>query len=189
MHGEATPSSLHQRRHNTESSSLPVISPSSFGEEQDARGCSRRWEEFSDSTGELPPPQSGQPPDSKVLPRHNLFASLGAWSLDKIDRQVVKPSTRQTSKTTEEDSSSSNRKLEREDHVYWIQRRPAGHGRPSEDRRHRHRTPSSLCRRRCLAGDQAGSEPKPRSGTLPSGRSSSLTMLPWQRTRKKHSRG
>ena len=34
-----------------------------------------------------------------------------------------------------------------------------------------------------------GSEPKPRSGTLPSGRSSSLTMLPWQRTRKKHSRG
>ena len=103
MHGEATPSSLHQRRHNTESSSLPVISPSSFGEEQDARVALDGGRNSRIPLGSYRPPQSRQPPDSKVLPRHNLFPSFGAWSLDKIDRQVVKPSTRQTSKTTEED--------------------------------------------------------------------------------------
>ena len=38
--GEVTPASLSQRRHNTGSSSLPVISPGSFGVEPGARGFS-----------------------------------------------------------------------------------------------------------------------------------------------------
>ena len=40
-----------QRRHNTESSRLPVISPGSFGVELGARGCSRRWEGSSNPIG------------------------------------------------------------------------------------------------------------------------------------------
>ena len=36
------------------------------------------------------PPQAGQPPDSKVLTRHGLPASVGAWSLEsKLNKQIV----------------------------------------------------------------------------------------------------
>ena len=44
-----------QRRQNTGSSSLPVISLHSAGVESDARGYFRRWERSSYLTGQLPP--------------------------------------------------------------------------------------------------------------------------------------
>ena len=44
-----------QRRQNTGSSSLPVISLQSVGVESDARGYFRRWERSSYLTGQLPP--------------------------------------------------------------------------------------------------------------------------------------
>ena len=48
------------------------------------------------------PPQAGQPPASKVQTRHGLPASVGAWSLEYIARQVdCKLRTRQT---TEEEN-------------------------------------------------------------------------------------
>ena len=57
-----------QRRHNTESSSLPVISPGSFGVEPGARGCSRRWEGFSSPIGQLTPASSRAPPAPTTVP-------------------------------------------------------------------------------------------------------------------------
>ena len=68
-----------QRQQNTGSSSLPVISLHSVGVESDAMGGEggggyfRRWERSSYLTG--------QSPASKVLPRHDPLASLGAWGL------------------------------------------------------------------------------------------------------------
>ena len=59
-----------QRWHNTGSGSLPVISHRSIGVELDARGRFRRWEGPSCPTGYYRPPQAGQPPANKVLPRH-----------------------------------------------------------------------------------------------------------------------
>ena len=51
-----------QRRQNTGSSSLPVISLHSVGVESDARGYFRRWERSSYLTGQLPPALSWADP-------------------------------------------------------------------------------------------------------------------------------
>ena len=62
---------------------LPVISRCTIGVKQGARGCSRRWEGsyFRVSLDSYRPPQAGQPPGRKVLSRHGLLSSLGAWGL------------------------------------------------------------------------------------------------------------
>ena len=42
----------------------------------------------------------GSPRTIELLPRHNLLAPLGAWSLGKTDRQVVKPLHQANNKET-----------------------------------------------------------------------------------------
>ena len=42
----------------------------------------------------------GSPRTIELLPRHNLLAPLGAWSLGKTDRQVVKPPHQANNKET-----------------------------------------------------------------------------------------
>ena len=66
------------------------------------------------------------------------------------------PSTRPTAKITKEDASSSDSKMEREDYVPWLQRQPAGHGRPTEDHCDRQRAPSSQYWHRRFARNKAG---------------------------------
>ena len=57
---------------------IQVISHRSTGVERGARGCSRRWERFSDLTGQLSPASSWTAPGSMVLSRGGLPSSLGA---------------------------------------------------------------------------------------------------------------
>ena len=70
-------------------------------------------------------PQPEQSLRIKVLPRLNLLASLGMWSIDKIKRQVVKFSTRQLRKRKENETASPTAgNLECQDHVLWPLQRP-----------------------------------------------------------------
>jgi len=88
--GEDTPATP-LRRHNTESSSLPVISHRSIGVECGARGCSRRWSGSSHLIGQLPPASSWAAPSQKgVVPPQSAFL-IGCMGIRRHPTSRLQP--------------------------------------------------------------------------------------------------
>ena len=77
---------------------IPVISHRSTGVERSTRDHLVGGRDF--LLDSCRPPQAGQPPASKVLSRHGVPSSLGAWGLGQVVRNYR---TRQENKKQEQD--------------------------------------------------------------------------------------
>ena len=76
--GEVTPASLHSVDKTREAADTSYKSSAQLAQSQTPGVASDGGRGHRAPLGSYRPPQSGQPPASKVLPRHGLLASLGA---------------------------------------------------------------------------------------------------------------
>ena len=79
-----------QRRNNTGSSRLPVVSYNAQLAYSEVSGAaSNGGRDLHITLDSYRLPQAGQPPASEVLSRHGLPSSLGVWGLGYADKQIV----------------------------------------------------------------------------------------------------
>ena len=79
-----------QRRNNTASSRLPVVSYNAQLAYSEVSGAtSNGGRDLHITLDSYRLPQAGQPPASEVLSRHGLPSSLGVWGLGYADKQIV----------------------------------------------------------------------------------------------------